>query len=193
MTNTVFLSLHVLSLSSMMRCWCTAQVRLEAVYKPTHMCCIKYLEGWSKKKVKRTLVQALRLCTGRTAHRGSTGIALPFHDRGTRRGSGVSVTPQPLFTTGNWPVTGGWVYPRAGLDRCGKSPPSPGFDLRTVQPVASRYTDWATGPTLGRLTTIIIKLVPVLLAKLVRLCHSDFNCSLSTGVNMTGVNKSTFF
>ena len=27
------------------------------------------------------------------------------------------------------------------------SPPTPGFDLQTVQPVASRYTDWATGPT----------------------------------------------
>ena len=36
--------------------------------------------------VKCTLVQALRLCTGRTAHRGSRGIALPFHDHGTRRG-----------------------------------------------------------------------------------------------------------
>jgi hypothetical protein len=31
-------------------------------------------------------VQALRLCTGRTAHRGSRGIALPFLDHGTRRG-----------------------------------------------------------------------------------------------------------
>jgi len=37
-------------------------------------------------KVKYTLVQALRLCTGRTAHRGSRGIALLFHDHGTRRG-----------------------------------------------------------------------------------------------------------
>ena len=36
-------------------------------------------------KVKVTLVQALRLCTGRTAHRGSRGIALPFLDHGTRR------------------------------------------------------------------------------------------------------------
>jgi hypothetical protein len=32
-------------------------------------------------KVKVTLVQALRLCTGRTAHRGSKGIALLFHDQ----------------------------------------------------------------------------------------------------------------
>ena len=39
-----------------------------------------------KEKVKVTLVQALRLCTGRTAHRGSRGIALPFIDQGTRKG-----------------------------------------------------------------------------------------------------------
>ena len=32
-------------------------------------------------KVKVTLVQALWLCTGRTAHRGSRGIALLFHDQ----------------------------------------------------------------------------------------------------------------
>jgi hypothetical protein len=37
--------------------------------------------------------------------------------------------------------TGGWVGPRAGLDCCGKMSPPPGFDPRTVQPVASRYTD----------------------------------------------------
>ena len=42
--------------------------------------------GVGKVKVKCTLVQALRLCTGRTAHRGSRGIALLFHDHGTRRG-----------------------------------------------------------------------------------------------------------
>ena len=32
-------------------------------------------------RVKCALVQALRLCTGRTAHRGSRGIALLFHDQ----------------------------------------------------------------------------------------------------------------
>jgi hypothetical protein len=31
-------------------------------------------------KVKCIVVQALRLCTGRTARRGSRGIAPPFHD-----------------------------------------------------------------------------------------------------------------
>ena len=43
--------------------------------------------------------------------------------------------------------TGGWVGPRAGLDRCGNSHPPPGFDSRTFQPVASRYTDYTTWPT----------------------------------------------
>jgi len=67
----------------------------------------------SKIKVNCTLVQALRLCTGRTDHRGSRGIALPFLDRGTRRGSGFSVTPRPLFTPEKDPVPivqeGGWA------------------------------------------------------------------------------------
>jgi hypothetical protein len=66
-----------------------------------------------KKKVKCTLVQALRLCTGHTAHRGSGGIALLFHDHGTRRVWGVSVTPWPLFTPGKDPVpivqVAGWA------------------------------------------------------------------------------------
>jgi hypothetical protein len=36
---------------------------------------------------------------------------------------------------------GGWVVPSAGLDGCGKSRHTPGFDPRTVQPVASCYID----------------------------------------------------
>ena len=34
---------------------------------------------------------------------------------------------------------GGWVGPRTGVDGCGKSRPPPGFDPRTIQPVASRH------------------------------------------------------
>ena len=51
-----------------------------------------------------TLAQALRLCTGRTAHRWIKGIALPFLDHGIRSGWGVSLTPRPLFTPGKDPV-----------------------------------------------------------------------------------------
>ena len=43
--------------------------------------------NWCTSKIKNyTLVQALRLCTGRTAHRGRRDIALLFLDHGTRRG-----------------------------------------------------------------------------------------------------------
>ena len=47
---------------------------------------------------------------------------------------------------------GGWMGPRVGLDRCGKSLSPPGFDPRTVQPEASRYTN-ATRPTMNTRTT----------------------------------------
>ena len=40
----------------------------------------------NKVKIKCTLVQALRLCTGRTDHRRRRGIALLFIDHGNRRG-----------------------------------------------------------------------------------------------------------
>ena len=55
----------------------------------------------------------------------------------------VNATPQPLYPRER-PRThciGGWVGLRASLDRCGKSRQPPGFDPRTVQPVARRYTD----------------------------------------------------
>jgi hypothetical protein len=61
-----------------------------------------------KKMVKCTLVQALRLCTGHTAHRGSRAITLPFLDHGTRRGRVVSVTPWLLFTPWKDPVPIVW-------------------------------------------------------------------------------------
>jgi len=64
-------------------------------------------------KVKCTLVQALRLCTCRRAHRGSRGIALLFLDHGTRRGWGVSVTPRQLFPPGKDTVP---IVQKAGWD-----------------------------------------------------------------------------
>ena len=50
---------------------------------------------------------------------------------------------------------GGWVGLRAGLDGYVKSRPPPGFDPRTVQPVASRYTDCANPAHLFILETTI--------------------------------------
>ena len=96
-----------------------------------------------------TLVQALRLCTGRTAHRGSRGITTlswPRHSKGVRGQRHAPAALYPRERPGTH-CTGGWVGPRTGLDRCGKSRPPLGFDPRTVQPVASRYTDWTTRTT----------------------------------------------
>ena len=65
-----------------------------------------------KVKVKCTLVQALRLCTDRTAHKESRCIALLFLDRGTRRGEGSISRPGrslppgktrcPLYKEAGW-------------------------------------------------------------------------------------------
>ena len=76
------------------------QLNMLRVLRIPKFMCLKIMKG----KAKCTLVQALRLCTGRTAHRGSRGIAILFLDHGTRRGWGVSVTPRPLFTPGKDPV-----------------------------------------------------------------------------------------
>ena len=56
---------------------------------------------------------------------------------------GGNATPQPHFPRERpqYPPYRGWVGSRVCLDRCGKSPPLPGFDPRTVQPVASRILE----------------------------------------------------
>ena len=88
-----------------------------------------------KVKVKCILVQALRLCTGRTAHRGSRGIALPFLDQRHQKGMrGLRYAPTALYSRERpgTHCTEGQVSPRARLDRCGKS---------------RRYRDSISGPS----------------------------------------------
>ena len=100
-------------------------------------------------EIKCTLVQALRLCTGRTAHKGSRGIALLFLDHGTRRGEGSASRPGrslPLAKT-RYPLYRRLGEPQGRSGQVRKISPSPRFDPRTAKPVASRYTDWATRPT----------------------------------------------
>ena len=91
----------------------------------------------------------MHTCTGRTTHRGSRCIALLFLDHGTRRGEGSASRPgrfYPQERTGTH-CTGGWVGPRAGLDRCGVSRPHRDSISGPSSPVASRYTHYATRPT----------------------------------------------
>jgi len=82
------------------------------------------------------------------AQRVGRGIALLFHDRGTRRGvSGQQYAPAALHP---WErlgthFTGGWLGPRAGLDgRKILSPP--GFDPGPSSPYSVAITTELPGP-----------------------------------------------
>jgi hypothetical protein len=83
----------------------------------------------------------------------SRGIALPFHDLGTEMGGGVGGqhhAPAALPPVEDTVP----IVQEAGRERKISSPP--GFDPRTVQPVASRYTDWAIpAPLLRHVPRII--------------------------------------
>jgi hypothetical protein len=104
---------------------------------------------WVGKKVKCTLLQALRLCTVRTAYRGSRGIALPFHDDGTRRVEGSASRSGRSLPQGKtrYPFYRSLGGPQGRSGQVRKISPTTGFDPRVVQPVFSRYTDYAIQPT----------------------------------------------
>ena len=84
-------------------------------------------------KVKVTIVQALRLCTGRTAHRRSRGIALLFHDHGTRRGEGSASRPGCSLSPrkDQYPLYRRLGGPQGRSGQVRKISPPPGFDPRT--------------------------------------------------------------
>ena len=102
-----------------------------------------------KVKVKCTLVQALKLCTGCTAHRGSRGKA-PLFLEGLASRPGRSLPRERLGTH----CTGGWVGSQGRSGKLRKISPPPGFDPRTIQPVAQslyRLSYRAHWPTAGDL------------------------------------------
>ena len=83
------------------------------------------------------------------AQRVGRGIALLFHDRGTRRGKWSSARPGRTSPPGKTRYP---FYRRLGglQGRSGRAEnlvPT-GIRSRTVKPVVSRYTDWAIRPTL---------------------------------------------
>ena len=95
--------------------------------------------SFMKVKVKVPSVQATKTV------RVGRGIGLPFlRPRYWRWVWRVSTTPRPLYPREN-PYL---LYRRLGgtQGRSGRAreiSPPPGFDPRTIHPVASRYTDWA--------------------------------------------------
>jgi len=119
-----------------------------------------------KVKVKCSLVQALRLCTGCTTHKGSRGIAVLFLDHGTRRSEGSASYPGgslPLTKT-RYPLYRRMGGPKGRSGRVQKISPPPRFDLQTVQPVASHYSDYNAWLTVLRGTlciTLIAECLPL--------------------------------
>jgi len=55
----------------------------------------------------------------------------------------VNATPG-RFTPGNTSgtFTGGWMDPSGQCGRMQKNSPLPGFNIRTIEPLANRYTDY---------------------------------------------------
>ena len=89
-------------------------------------------------KEKFTLEQAIK------AQTESRVILHSFFNLGLLWGQVVNAKYRPLYPPGKRTgahCTGGWVGPRACLDRCGKTCLPQGFDPRTVQSVAVRYTN----------------------------------------------------
>jgi hypothetical protein len=75
----------------------------------------------------------------------SGAIAQLFLNFSTRKECVVSITPRPPLPTGKDPVPivqeAGWAPEPVWIGAEKLSPP--GFDPRTFQPVASRYTDYS--------------------------------------------------
>jgi hypothetical protein len=101
------------------------------------------MEKEVKVKLMFTLLQAMVAQRGSRDYSSTLSLISSVDGLGGQRHALAALPP------GKRPGTrciGGWVGPRAGRDGCGKSPsppPPPEFDHQTVQPVVSRYTDWA--------------------------------------------------
>jgi len=102
------------------------------------------------------------------AQRVGRGTALPFHDRGTRRGSVVSNTPRPHFTPGKDPVSilqeAGWAPGPVWTG--GKSQPHRNsimgnyathfalfVQLDNKQRIRGKVTEWSAGTLLITFTS----------------------------------------
>ena len=82
------------------------------------------------------------------AQRLGRGIVLLFHDRGTRKGEWSAARPGRTLPPGKtrYPFYRRLSGPQGRSGRAKNLVPT-GIRSRTVQPVVSRYTDWATRPT----------------------------------------------
>ena len=123
-----------------------------------------------KVKVKVTLVQALRFCTGRTAHRGSRGIALPFRDHGTRRSGGSASLPGHSLPPGKTRYT---LYRRLG---------GPQGRSGQVRKISTPNRDSIPGPTSPQPVAIPTTLPGPLCMLVIQFIYSIF-CMIIRSIN----------
>jgi len=102
----------------------------------------RYMARWKVKvNIKCTLVQAVRTIGRVEVYLYSFLVTVLEGVMGQRH---APATFYPREGPGTH-CTGVWLGSRAGVDSCRKfRPHPPGFDPRTVHPVTSRYTNWAT-------------------------------------------------
>jgi hypothetical protein len=86
-------------------------------------------------------------------------VLLCFLDFGTRWGEGSASRPGRFLPPGKtrYPLYRRLSGPQRRYGQMRKISPQPGFDPRTIQPVDSRYTDWATPPTRTMIQLILVQ------------------------------------
>jgi hypothetical protein len=148
------------------------------------MLCIFLCASWSRGIPKLWMLLGKSSPHNRPprANRGSRGIPLLILDLNARRGWVVSTTSRPFYPRERPGIhcIGGWVRLQSRYGRIRKISPPPGFDPRTVQPLASRYTDWA-------ITThnLIVYWLNVFLTKLTCLLLSNATNYISLSIHAT--------
>ena len=120
---------------------------------------------------------------------GSTGLALLFN-LGARWGWVVSATPRPPYPQEKSRLGA----PQSRSRRVRKNSPLPGCHPRTVQPVASRCTDWASSylyqpKLLFRLVSVTIWVFYVYLVLLLVFLFSWFHLNRQASQNWIALFK----
>jgi hypothetical protein len=129
-----------------------------------HVCQLSILNPFNLKFNNSFLVKWSRYRPG-VAQSVGRGIALLFHDRGTRGGEWSAARPGRTLSSGKTRYPFYWRLggPQGRSERA-ENLISTGIRSRTIQSVVSRYTDWATQPIISPNEIHTNRHVPVLIA-----------------------------
>ena len=127
--------------------WKVFQTQVVAGIKRHILCSVTFFSPENRTLYELVKVKWSRYRSG-VVQRVGRGIALLFHDRGTRRVWAVSRTTRPHFTPekDRYPFYRRLNGPQGRSGRAKNLVPT-GIRSRNAQPVTSSYTDWDTRPT----------------------------------------------